>query len=580
MTTLMESADLPIFARDFDHAVVRLATYQRARRTPARLLFSTVTFLSSARPLPVKMIGCDMRRVEGTEGNVFFRRVAMSVDDAIQWYRSLSVNTLCKTPVPSRAEDIDEALDGIDFVVSDLTDDPVWPRLGVPMGQEMLLGSESSADPSPFIGNSPSRIHRRFGSQDGFDALLSDDEALLFLKRRLHVDLRDYPEYLGSVAMVVPDPIIEKVENFLIPARDSTAEQIFFRFVPRPGKSMSGLQLTLFERQALLLSRFETMTLPDDGILQLDRAPRVSANGYILSDPESGALINQPALHFIRSVNVNTNVVGTVTKVIVPTGDSPNSPLTRYQVSGISDTKERVIEEPQLLPPDVRVARADSQRRKAADAARYDQKWFKDGCREDAMAFIRSRIGPARKSILIADPYFGVLQIPQYLLAVQRTTVDITILTSRLAFESIHASAAADMSSRLPEEENRKGSDSLAHSDVPVQMTAQAKKRLLEFKHQLDCFQNRDSNQLVKALVLPGKNPSLHDRFLVVDDAVWFLGNSLNTLGVRASMIIKLPNPDDVLRELTSMINKAQPFEEYLAVRQSVKKMSPSASKK
>lgn len=575
----MESADLPLFARDFDHAVVRLATYQRARRTPARLLFSTVTFLSSARPFPVKMIGCDMRRVEGTEGNVFFRRVVVSVDDAIQWYRSLSMNTLCKTPVPTRSEDIDEALDGIDFVVSDLTDDPVWPRLGVPMGQEMLLGSESSADPSPFVGNSPSRIHRRFGSQDGFDALLSDDEALLFLKRRLHVDLRDYPEYLGSVAMVVPDPIIEKVENFLIPARDSAAEQIFFRFVPRPGKSMSGLQLTLFERQAMLLSRFETMTLPDDGILQLDRAPRVSANGYILSDPESGALINQPALHFIRSVNVNTNVVGTVTKVIVPTGDSPNSPLTRYQVNGIIDTKQRVIEEPQFLPPDVRVARADSQRRKAADAARYDQKWFKDGSREDAMAFIRSRIGPARKSILIADPYFGVLQIPQYLLAVQRTTVDITILTSRLAFESIHASAA-DMSSPFPEEENRQGSDSRTHSDVPKQLTAQAKTRLLEFKRQLDRLQNRDSSQIVKVLVLPGKIPPLHDRFLVVDDAVWFLGNSLNALGVRASMIIKLPNPDDVLRDLMLMITKAQPLEEYLAVRQSVKKLLLNTSKK
>ena len=51
--------------------------------------------------------------------------------------------------------------------------------------------------------------------------------------------------------------------------------------------------------------------------------------------------------------------------------------------------------------------------------------------------------------------------------------------------------------------------------------------------------------------------------FLVVDDEVWFMGNSFNTLGDRASMIIKIPNPDEVLHELEKMFNQAEIFGTY-----------------
>jgi hypothetical protein len=38
------------------------------------------------------------------------------------------------------------------------------------------------------------------------------------LKRRLHLDLSDYTEYLGSLALVVPDPVLRRVQHFLVPA--------------------------------------------------------------------------------------------------------------------------------------------------------------------------------------------------------------------------------------------------------------------------------------------------------------------------------------------------------------------------
>ena len=70
------------------------------------------------------------------------------------------------------------------------------------------------------------------------------------------------------------------------------------------------------------------------------------------------------------------------------------------------------------------------------------------------------------------------------------------------------------------------------------------------------------------ALVLTGKTPALHDRFLAIDDTVWFLGNSLNALGDRASLILQVPNSDPILSKLRQMQVEAVPFETYVSRRQ------------
>jgi hypothetical protein len=73
--------------------------------------------------------------------------------------------------------------------------------------------------------------------------------------------------------------------------------------------------------------------------------------------------------------------------------------------------------------------------------------------------------------------------------------------------------------------------------------------------------------QNVTALVLIGKNPPLHDRFLVIDHVVWFLGNSLNALGERASLILQVPDGEPILERLNRMKSQAIPFDKYLEQR-------------
>jgi hypothetical protein len=491
------------------------------------------------------MDGVESQKLGKTGMTVFFRRTILNAQDAVDWYRSLGEGD-SKTPTPSRSEDIEADKDGVlTIIVSNLVDDPIWPNLGLPMGEGLLAQPSGRSNPAPFIGSTPARVHRRFGNMENFETLLANDAALAFIARRLHINLRGYPEYLGSVALVVPDPIIKQIDNFLIPASNGHGERIFYRFVPRPKQTLDGLKIAMFDEQSYLLSNFETMDIPADGILEIDKGSCLGRYGYVITHPVHGVLVHHPPAGFMRTMHSNISIVNQVRKVNVPIGESSKSSQTEYSVHRTQNVQSRVIgDEPTVPNVNVRVGVAARQREKAANAARYDQHWFGDGKREEAMAFVRTRVGRARNLILVADPYFGVLQIPQYLLAITSDTVKVKILTSRLAFEGGYT----------PE-------DGQEGDAFPVATTPLVEK-LNQFSEEIERVK-KEGNADVEVMVLLGKSPVLHDRFLVVDDDVWFLGNSLNTLGERASMIIKLPNPDEVLLELEKMLKQANTFDAY-----------------
>jgi hypothetical protein len=155
---------------------------------------------------------------------------------------------------------------------------------------------------------------------------------------------------------------------------------------------------------------------------------------------------------------------------------------------------------------------------------------------------------------MVADPYFGARQILQFLHAVPRTQIDFTILTSRLAFESEYAEAID-----APQDDAQDQAENFAG-------VATETERLTSFTRSLATLRTRGMKS-VTALVLSGKTPPLHDRFLVIDDEVLFLGNSLNALGDRASLILSVPDSEPILAKLRAMASLALPFETYASQR-------------
>ena len=537
----------------FRWAVVRVATYAEHPSTAPRLLFGSVSLLEVERPQPESAHGVDQFKVgKGRSGRLFVRRIVMSAAAAIDWYRGASATM--RTPVPSDQSEIAPDLDGQEILASDFFDDPAWPKLGVPSGPDLLSGAGGAGDPAPFIGSAaaPARIHRRFGDTLGFDAVTKDAEAIRFLKRRLHVDLADYAEYIGSLVLVSPNPILRGVAHHLVPSEGGGPEKLMFRMMPRLGQKLDDLKLTVLERRANLLSRFEEYPVPEDGLIEIQQQQPVETSGYAVTHPKYGVLIYQAPVGFVRRIHIQMGIVGRKVKVEAPKSDSPNSASARYVVSEIGHERPIEVGDPPLEKNLSRVFAAESRRERRAQARRYDQTWFKDGDRDSALKFIRTRIGRAREKVLVADPYFSGNQLVQFLHAVPRTDVQLTILTSRLAFEA----------ERPPDKiETATGSDELEGAMSPK---AKAEQSLLkQFSVAMETFKQRGIEN-ASALVLTGRVPRLHDRFLVVDGNVWFLGNSLNALGDRASLILQVPDPEPVLERLLDMSLTALSFDDYL----------------
>jgi hypothetical protein len=555
LETVMTNPPLPQSLQPFAWAVIRLATYVAKGTSQSRLLFGYATLLAKDRPQPVSGSGVDHINVGSPRaGTVFFRRTALTASEAITWYRSASSGVLL-TPVPSNSAEVSADLDGRAIAAGEFFDDPEWPALGVPTGPDQLFLRGGPDDPAPFVGSgsSPARIHRRFGDGRGFEPVVDDPNAIAFLKRRLHVDLSDYSEYLGGLALVLPDPILRRIDHFVVPSEDRKSERLVFRLVPRAGQNLSDISLTVIERRANLLSRFETISVPSDGLLTLPRGLPVDASGYVATHRLYGVLVHQPPLPFIRAVNVSFGVIGRRVRVDAPKSDSPQAANARYEIQEMAHEHPISVGDYKPRPALSRVIGAQFRRERRAEARRLDQTWFDDGTRDAALGFVRSRIGRAREEVLIADPYFGGRQNLQFLHAVARPDVAITILTSRLAFESNNADDVTPPATLSNLAEGNESGNATDHLQF---------RRLNEFSRSLETF-NQRGIQNITALVLTGRNPPLHDRFLVVDHAVWFLGNSLNALGDRASLILEVPDVEPILERLDQMKSQAIPFSEY-----------------
>ena len=138
---------------------------------------------------------------------------------------------------------------------------------------------------------------------------------------------------------------------------------------------------------------------------------------------------------------------------------------------------------------------------------------------------VRSLISSAKQRLWIIDPYFTTVELVSYALATSSTKLPVLIVTSAEAMTKKDRidpkrTAAEVLDAQLP--------NLAKHGNFSIS-------------------------------VLTGTTPAVHDRFLVVDDSVWFSGNSLHTIGDRAGMVIKLRNSDDIIRNLTEILDGDPP---------------------
>jgi hypothetical protein len=239
-----------------------------------------------------------------------------------------------------------------------------------------------------------------------------------------------------------------------------------------------------------------------------------------ISCPERGVLDWQQPFGFVREINISGSIMGTTKQVVVPgkAGASEQYDV-RMAMPGWSNS---IGESVTVGGIPARLRTSEMQRERADEAERLGQKWF-HGNRSEATTYIRSLIGKARSRVWIVDPYFATTELFSFALATAYSDIDVVILT---------------------------GGDALKSADQ-VDDTREAGEVLW------DQIKNSPQMARIKIQVMTGV-PAVHDRFLVIDDKVWLTGNSLNSIGERAGMMIALPEPSAVVEKLNAIINDAQ----------------------
>lgn len=540
----------------FEHAVVHVAVVvppcSTPERPPLRLLFASVWLLASGRQAPSRPAKPYFKKFK-EEGAIAVDRIVMTAEEAIRWYRTASDEL--GTPIP--LHDVRKDSDGVLLSAGRLSDFPTWPVLGVPLeSDDITLKSERPSIPFRNLGII--RYSRRISDSQEWPSFLDQDgqskhcqEAFKFLEHHMHVDFREYPEYIGGMALAVPDCDVHSVRQFVDPKEDGS-ESLYFHLKPHPGRKLQGLSLTSMEGQEGILTSFDTVPVPEDGLVVIERPSSVHGSGLVLTHKERGVLLQTPMRKFMRQMNMRTEVVERRVKVQAPETDKKKSPVNEYFSEKKTLASSRTLgEAPNTTDAFQRLLDAKSERLLNHSAQLYDQTWFTTDQRKAALEHIREKLKHARSTIFIADPYFSANQIPQYLFAIERDEIKIQILTSSSAFKKIkEAEAEAETEAEVSE-----GS-------------VDTKQTLLQ---NLAIFQANHKNS-IEIKVANTESSLFHDRFLAVDGRVWMLGSSLNSIGIRPTLTMRIPHGEKVLAHLMGLYNNALPLEDFKLPREAPKK--------
>ena len=507
----------------YGQAVIHLAWFRNDALH--YLLFGMVEL----RPLELPRVpGCSMKDARcGSRGRkyVYYQRFAASVDDAHTWYRNAIDGCPSIPTSPKHTALGDEVgLQGGPF-----DQEPPWP--------ELVASIDLAVAPDWMQGAQAHFLFPRSGlSRESLDAL-ANARIRKKLAEWLNFDIVDvYPEYQGAICLIAPNPLFRSVEkSHLEHPHPGFAESVAYKIVCRAGQRPDGLRLEVVNERPCGRMKPFVHEFDDDPIAVFNSPAEVYKEGQTVMHPDYGLLSRHEPLPLARTINVGMGLASRRKRVHVPPGGGKRRGYS-YDVVEVEDSGGFTLGEAR---PDAdivtRFAASESRRTRRQAAEDNDQHWF-HRAPANASAFVRDKIGDARDSILIVDPYFAGLELLAFGHARQRSDVEMQILTSARCLKQ-------------------------PLTDAPGMEVGARLQRALD-----ETFLGPSRRPEIR--VLSGKMSPVHDRFLVVDENIWLSGNSFGTLGERAGMIIRLPDPVRVIAELKEFWSKAQSLAAWLTARQ------------
>ena len=465
----------------------------------------------------------------------------VSVSEALTWYEACAVGQVGVPGAP--------------------TIRPLAPSLGA----EPKLGSFCVPQELPFKApwHGRPRVHRLV-PMSTVDApvrqLAGSKQAGEWLADNFGFNPLAHEEWLGSVSLIAPDPLLQSVDYFIQGSKVDGSERVIFRATRRrypgyPSADADDLSVVLLERRPGGWSQVEARKIGRDGYSIVDHDAPLSEAGYAVSCPTRGLLRMYEPAHWIGNVSLGLGVVDSVLDVEVASGGR-RKPAIRYLAHQVRDAGAMSVGEALGTSGATRLARLQSERAERSRIQGAPQRLFgivqaKEDVTEEELArgrqqaedYVFELVKVARKRVIFVDPDWGLRETQYYAFRVQRVGATVTVLTSVRPLTD------------EPPKRRIEGPGQQEISELQELVLPKAVESLEYLKR----VNEQAPNCPISVFVMPGaKNKTaFHDRFLVIDDEVWACGPSFNELGERIGLISRVHAPEPIIEAIEEVLARS-----------------------
>lgn len=328
----------------------------------------------------------------------------------------------------------------------------------------------------------------------------------------LGFDIIQKREHIGNVYLSAPNPYFREVKMSL----SSNPTGVFYKILTRK-ENFEPLKFRIIDKHGDAIAFDKTFEIKDQaGLIELPHEPHLFEL-RIYNKHDDLIAIKNPAT-FIRSIQLGMSIKQADLHVKSEKENKEDVVIEKF-----SSEKPSIIGKPKEFNPEYYFKSADKEREYIKLEQQSEFIFFpgakdeneKTQLREKAKSDIRKIINNAKDTCYLCDPYFGSMDIVDFAFHIKNSGVKINILSSKEK-----ATKEVNEITKVLEEYNSK-----PFCDIDVRF-------------------------------LRG-NSILHDRFIITDTNIWFIGSSFNEFGNRATCIAKIPESSGklIIKEIEKWYN-------------------------
>ena len=349
------------------------------------------------------------------------------------------------------------------------------------------------------------------------------------------IDLIANPDCAGGLVLLAANPIVREASHYPLRKLPDGGEVLGVRLVPRNDCSLDTIRVRLSELRPDGYSSMREISLDPLGEAEVILPQEVQDTALEVSCTRRGLLSAPPYTSFLRSVAFQIRPVHATMSVEVP-ARSKRRRGGRYEVPVAHPglTSAGLVGRPAESGAAARLALLLGARA-AAVGKLTEEIVFRDDP-QFAVSLVRSLVSHAMSRVLFVDQYFSFDDIREFALSAWSGSCSISILTS----------TKVDWTKPLGHFATSKPHGDLMVSDLDG----------------INRVRTRNGLPAVNVGIMDA--PGFHDRFLIIDDAIWLFGNSFRSLGDgTVSMASKVRDASTLLPMLVNASTDAEPFTAY-----------------